>query len=402
MKHFSFRTFLLLIFFSCGILKLHSQTNGFLYGIGNPGNGTFWFSKMDVNSGVYSQLVQLPMTSFSGAGSSCIDDDLKRYYFCTGKQMMTLDPITGTIISIDSLPMPSTADFVQIQFNPCDSLIYGIVFDSQSNTRFVKYMAATNTFYTISTLTITSYCMGCMSFIDPINLQYVYNSPTGITAIDLATGTIVYSTTIINLPNEIFGHIAYDCKEGRIIGTSGNTQQQFKYLAEVNPATGIVSHISTTGWQTGFWKPAVGGDCIDQSLGIYYYSGSPDLACAVTIATGDSLNFQHTGSDDFYMIRYFSQCQCTPAGISNASPNSAVYSVYPNPANGEFTLELKQRNSNEMYELELTNALGELISKTTINGSKSQISLKNEAAGIYFYRIFEGEKAIGSGKIVLE
>jgi len=54
--------------------------------------------------------------------------------------------------------------------------------------------------------------------------------------------------------------------------------------------------------------------------------------------------------------------------------------VYPNPGNGNITLQ----SDREIGQVEVYNALGALIYKTIAMDSKIQIDLSSEAAGIYY------------------
>jgi uncharacterized repeat protein (TIGR03803 family) len=81
------------------------------------------------------------------------------------------------------------------------------------------------------------------------------------------------------------------------------------------------------------------------------------------------------------------------AGIENS--NSFV--IYPNPNKGDFTIEGTAANK----ELVITNVLGELIFKTKTNSGKTEISLSNMPAGIYFLQI-NTENGIISKKVFIQ
>jgi uncharacterized repeat protein (TIGR03803 family) len=81
------------------------------------------------------------------------------------------------------------------------------------------------------------------------------------------------------------------------------------------------------------------------------------------------------------------------AGIENS--NSFV--IYPNPNKGDFTIEGTVANK----ELVITNVLGELIFKTKTNSGKTEISLSNMPAGIYFLQI-NTENGIISKKVFIQ
>ena len=77
------------------------------------------------------------------------------------------------------------------------------------------------------------------------------------------------------------------------------------------------------------------------------------------------------------VLRYL---QSSPLATSNVS--TTVSSIYPNPSNGIFSLNLK--NNNENAAIEVHNTLGQKV-LTTIHSN--QIDLSNQNPGIYFAKI---------------
>lgn len=75
--------------------------------------------------------------------------------------------------------------------------------------------------------------------------------------------------------------------------------------------------------------------------------------------------------------------------------NGETISIYPNPSNGIFTLNL-QSAKGEIY---IYNLLGEVIYKSKMNSSVSRIDLSEHANGIYFVRVISGSE-IYSGKLL--
>ncbi len=60
--------------------------------------------------------------------------------------------------------------------------------------------------------------------------------------------------------------------------------------------------------------------------------------------------------------------------------NNDYFILYPNPANGTFTIETKVSE----YTLIITNVLGQTILARKIQNEKSEIDISNQASGIYF------------------
>jgi hypothetical protein len=90
-------------------------------------------------------------------------------------------------------------------------------------------------------------------------------------------------------------------------------------------------------------------------------------------------------------------------GISNGlieKSNISKTEIFPNPSNGEFFLQLNA--ITEDLNLEVYNAIGQLVFKDSITEIKSKISLVNLPSGIYFMKIKDGNNIIRTEKIVKE
>jgi hypothetical protein len=73
------------------------------------------------------------------------------------------------------------------------------------------------------------------------------------------------------------------------------------------------------------------------------------------------------------------------SGINEAIANSI--SIYPNPNNGLFTIELK-----ETTQVIITNILGHILLNSTLHTGKQILDIKNNANGIYFVQLIKDGK----------
>lgn len=365
------------------VVRVSAQTPGHVYGLDNDSTGVFWFSKLNLGSGQFTHLQLMPFTWASVAASSCSDPDQQIYYYCTGITMYRIDPVTGTILSTTPLPFTSTsAELIQIQYNSCDSMIYGVVIDSPMTCYFARYDPVNGTIVNLFTLgNNMSYCAGCMSVIDPVNQLYIMHSCSWLQVFSTVTGQNLSNTYVVDLPSETFLHMSFDCKEGRLIGTSANVPAGVKYLAEVDLTTGVVSHITQNGWVNGLWKPMSGGNSIDNNTSIYYYSGMPNLIVGVDIVSGDTVYAQSTGGGSFLFLQYFSPCECDPVGVSFIFPSNLH--VYPNPVTNFLIVE-SDFGSEQIFEI--TDASGRIVIRTTLNTTQNFISVETLSPGIYFWK----------------
>jgi len=86
------------------------------------------------------------------------------------------------------------------------------------------------------------------------------------------------------------------------------------------------------------------------------------------------------------------------SGISETSNANKQISIFPNPSSGKFKIDTKITEG----EISIYNVLGEKI-YSTINNKQAtyDIDLSNSSKGIYFVKIYDGEK-IHTEKIVIQ
>ena len=78
--------------------------------------------------------------------------------------------------------------------------------------------------------------------------------------------------------------------------------------------------------------------------------------------------------------------------------SKANIKVYPNPNNGEFTIELTNINNSNIT---ITNVLGQII-KTQKAELMNQIDLNLFDKGIYFINVMENNQSVYKGSIIKE
>jgi len=104
---------------------------------------------------------------------------------------------------------------------------------------------------------------------------------------------------------------------------------------------------------------------------------------------------------------YHSPCATIPiaTGINTISSNSGRITIYPNPNNGAFTLQVEsEKLKGESGTIEIYNVLGEKVyfQLTTFNAPLS-IDLRTSPNGIYLYRVINDDGSLaGEGKLIIE
>ncbi len=92
------------------------------------------------------------------------------------------------------------------------------------------------------------------------------------------------------------------------------------------------------------------------------------------------------------------------AGVSSIESRGGQITIYPNPNNGQFTIQSSVVSSQS--SVEIYNVIGEKVYSNyqITNLSNYQINLSGEPNGIYLYRVISSENGnlLGEGKLVIE
>lgn len=99
-------------------------------------------------------------------------------------------------------------------------------------------------------------------------------------------------------------------------------------------------------------------------------------------------------------IWFFSVTDTTTVGLEhhNMQANSVV--VYPNPADRYVIFESNETQNANHYQIQVSNIFGQVINTLEMNNSKTVLDTQEFASGIYFYRIYNPNGTLHSGKWV--
>lgn len=75
--------------------------------------------------------------------------------------------------------------------------------------------------------------------------------------------------------------------------------------------------------------------------------------------------------------------------------------VYPSPTNGK-TQFVFDRLPESAYAIWITDVSGKIIHQANTTGVNYHWEASHVAAGLYFYRVAEGQVTIGSGKVIVK
>ncbi len=103
---------------------------------------------------------------------------------------------------------------------------------------------------------------------------------------------------------------------------------------------------------------------------------------------------------NFYNSQSYS-CDETMLGVPFVKSTIAAPSVtvYPNPTNGIFTIELA--GYNNPFTVQIYNILGKKVMSDVLSGNSNSADISSQPSGVYFYRVLtKNGSLIGDGKIV--
>ncbi len=138
------------------------------------------------------------------------------------------------------------------------------------------------------------------------------------------------------------------------------------------------------------------------TIGTYSLSplnpNSDPLGCANAFATLNSALYFNADYDA-------SNCEVWKldtlgnVGITSYTENKYHVSVYPNPNNGVFNLQI---SGNENTQVEIYNALGQLVLVQNVEANSIQLNILSFNSGIYHIRVLKNNSPIYQTKIIKE
>jgi hypothetical protein len=143
------------------------------------------------------------------------------------------------------------------------------------------------------------------------------------------------------------------------------------------------------------------GDGVGCSKSGAYVYITGDLT-AQTIFGNDTLP---TGNDVPFIARWNPCGSFNNEGINEASPSTNSVSLFPNPNNGLFTIQVKSEELITKSIVEVYNMLGEKVYSETLNIKHLTLSidLGTKSAGVYLYRVLnETGSLLGEGKFIIQ
>jgi hypothetical protein len=148
----------------------------------------------------------------------------------------------------------------------------------------------------------------------------------------------------------------------------------------------------------GFDGLAVGND--PEGENIYM---TTDMYDTTTFGT-DLVGF---AGEQLPVIAKWQPCTLRTEGINEITSQKYSISLFPNPNNGQFTIEVKSEEPEVKGKVEIYNVLGEKVysqfSSVTADESQLSINIGNQPSGVYLFKIIdETDNVLKAGKFVIQ
>ncbi|MBI4945791.1 MAG: T9SS type A sorting domain-containing protein [Bacteroidetes bacterium] len=155
----------------------------------------------------------------------------------------------------------------------------------------------------------------------------------------------------------------------------------------------------SSGQSLSAWRTASGFDM--QSLigdPMFVSPGSPNYNLELSSVSSPAVNAGHpsqSASTDFNGLVRAGVPDCgayeyiIPTAQNEITNTENSFNVYPNPTNGQFTIELEL---NAKAQIIICNTLGETIYNTQAQQGKQEINISDFANGIYILKVFNNEQ----------
>ncbi|MBA2612563.1 MAG: DUF3494 domain-containing protein [Bacteroidetes bacterium] len=99
-------------------------------------------------------------------------------------------------------------------------------------------------------------------------------------------------------------------------------------------------------------------------------------------------------------IAYTTAATCASVGIPLYAVTSSIVKVYPNPFITSLNIKVIDAELSNSAEMKMYNVLGEVVMTTPITKEITTVEIKDLSSGIYFYKIFDNNKIVQTGRLI--
>lgn len=243
-------------------------------------------------------------------------------------------------------------------------------------------LIGTNGIVTFNTDSANAYCMWPILAAIPAGStpRNSIMAPWNDLKFDAPNGRLVYYWTTGNQPNREF-HVLWDS----LPMYSCNTMFSSSHLILYETSNAIIVQIETKDL-CSMWNQ---GRAI---VGIQNQTGTSALA-----APGRNSPSMWTASQEGWLFSPVCNV-CQGVGVDESESVNA-FSIYPNPSNGNFTLQIRNTNIASYDVIDIS---GRVVRSGQVN-AQEQIQFTLDNSGMYFIRVYdESDAMLKSEKIVVE
>lgn len=215
--------------------------------------------------------------------------------------------------------------------------------------------------------------------------QTVTLSATGVTTYTWSTGAMTPNTTVtptINTTYTVNGRNAIGCLATKTVAVVVNAMPSVTAVSSASAiCVGQSATLTASGATTYTWIP---GGLTGTSIVV-----TPSTTTTYTVMGVNSCSL---GINTVAVAVNL----CT--GVQQTSADASGFNVYPNPSNGEFTMQIAKVKENTV--IEVYNNIGQLVVKLNVSVSENKINLTKESNGVYHVRIIQDGKQIYDTKVI--
>lgn len=193
----------------------------------------FFLSTIDRNTGLHTHVGNIPITSLNGTGqgTTTFDEHRHRYIHLAGKQLVSIDAISGALLTDQMLNIPQLSNIISICYDQANDTLVGLRQVSGTPQHYVACYIdlATGTVTDIGTGTTMGKGNGTGAIDTTANRYlYLYSDALDffIGGLDLSTGSLVFHHQLTLDSGENIHSIIYDNTRQKLFAVHWNYDRE--------------------------------------------------------------------------------------------------------------------------------------------------------------------------------
>jgi hypothetical protein len=253
--------------------------------------------------------------------------------------------------------------------------------------------------------TSTEYFAQGYTYADNDNVSGNFGGSSGATAdnwlVNISGGNMNWQNTFGGSATD-FGQSIIQLRNGHMVTTGASNSNNPGTVSNQHGGYDVWTYeVSSSGYPPSLWQNCFGGSAADGGYGLVETTDSDVVEVGYTASTDGNVSGNHGGSD-FWVIKVQTETGAVSStnGIQNVTIADNSFNLYPNPAHSYVTINVSDNLIGNW--LEVSDAVGRVISRQQINTGKFNLQTGNLANGVYFVRAGENGNADMVKKLVVE